>query len=189
MATEKPALNIYNNCSTEQDMLHKLEKLARNRCKIPLVNDEYQYEKMNINRSDAKNYLTQSASMAPEGKVSDTSNIMANVLKHDYLRRSMEQRVQRKALYSEFRTHQKKVLHNSTHRDTLASRLRSQSVLDTISSQKSTNGRKVPDSEYEFRQLRDRMHLLQKANSKLQYEAAQSDYESYGRKSSNQTIR
>jgi len=57
---------------------------------------------------------------------------MVSVLKHDYLRRSMEQRVQRKALYNEYRTAQKNGFKDQKGKETLASRLRSQSVLEKL---------------------------------------------------------
>lgn len=193
MAVQKPTLNIYDNCPTEQDMLHKLEKLAKNQVKIPLRNDEYAYERLNINRSDARNNLSQSLNMQVEGKESATTNIMANVLKHDYLRRSMEQRVQRKALYNEFRTNQKTAVANRTTRDTLASRLRSQSVLDSINSSASAKTRDLHSHAQlvrplgldvdEYQNLKKRLQVLQKANQRLFAESTQSDYGENPRKS------
>jgi hypothetical protein len=41
------------------------------------------------------------------GVIKNVDNQMADVLKHDYLRRSLEQRVQRKALYNEYMKNKK----------------------------------------------------------------------------------
>jgi hypothetical protein len=41
--------------------------------------------------------------MQAEGKETGGEDIMGNVMKHDYMRRSMEHRVLRKALLSEYR--------------------------------------------------------------------------------------
>ena len=38
--TSKPILNIYENCSSDLEMIHKLEDLARDRLKVPLMRDE-----------------------------------------------------------------------------------------------------------------------------------------------------
>ena len=92
-AVDMEPLNIYDNCPTNQDKLHKLENLARNQVKIPVRDDDFHYENQNINRNDARNLLTQSIKMEPQGDATYTSNNMTDVLKHDYLRRSMEQRV------------------------------------------------------------------------------------------------
>jgi len=74
--------------------------MGRNQTKIPLVNREFKGVK--INRSDANNYLSLAFSMPRKGKVSLVDNHMADILKHDYLRSSIEQRVERKMLYNEY---------------------------------------------------------------------------------------
>ena len=48
-------------------------------------------------------YLTIARDMQAEGKETGGEDIMGNVMKHDYLRRSMEQRLQRNALFEEYR--------------------------------------------------------------------------------------
>ena len=63
MSVHKPSLNIYDNCVTEQDMLLKLENLARNKVKVPLKNNEYSHSNVNINRSDASDYIADAAKM------------------------------------------------------------------------------------------------------------------------------
>jgi hypothetical protein len=64
------------------------------------VNREFKDTK--INRSDANNYLSLAFSMPIKGKVSLVDNHMTDIIKHDYLRNSIEQRVERQALYNEY---------------------------------------------------------------------------------------
>jgi len=52
------------------------------------VNREFKDTK--INRSDANNYLSLAFSMPRKGKVSLVDNHMADIIKHDYLRNSIE---------------------------------------------------------------------------------------------------
>ncbi len=81
------------------------------------------------------------------GLVKNVNNQMTDVLKHDYLRRSMEQRVQRKALYDEYMKH-KNSAKQSAQRSTNASRLRSQSVIESHY-EESGQGRELSEKSYE----------------------------------------
>jgi hypothetical protein len=38
--SSKPILNIYDNCQSELEMIHKLEDLAKDRIKVPLYRDD-----------------------------------------------------------------------------------------------------------------------------------------------------
>ena len=84
----KPSLTIYENCQNEEEQFDYIEKLGRNKTKIPLVSREFKDTK--INRSDANNYLSLAFSMPRKGKVSLVDNHMADIIKHDYLRNSIE---------------------------------------------------------------------------------------------------
>lgn len=67
---------------------------------MPLTNTEFKDTK--INQSDANNYLSLAFNMQRKGKVSLVDNHMADIIKHDYLRNSIEQRVERQVLYNEY---------------------------------------------------------------------------------------
>lgn len=87
------SLDIYSGCTNYVEAFEKLENLANNRTKIPLKKGKYNHEGMNINRENASDLLERAATLPVQGKLSDVNPIMGNVLKHDYMRRSMEQRV------------------------------------------------------------------------------------------------
>ena len=53
---------------------------------------------VNINRSDPTEFLTQSLETHIHGRPSEPSQKMTNVLRHDYLRKSMVDRIERKSL-------------------------------------------------------------------------------------------
>lgn len=55
------------------------------------LNDPYLIK--NINRQDANNYLTLSYKMPTTGRVTAIDNSMTDIMKHDYLRHSIENRV------------------------------------------------------------------------------------------------
>lgn len=91
--SEKPILNIYDNCQSELQMIQKLEALARDRLKVPLVREKELGDNMKISRNDSNNLDIAKAIPVVTGIIKNTNNQMSDVIKHDYLRRSMEQRV------------------------------------------------------------------------------------------------
>ncbi len=86
--SHKPALQIYENCQNEEEQFDYIEKLGRYTTKVPLVNKEFKDTK--INRSDAGNYLSLAFNMPRKGKVTLVDNHMTDIIKHDYLRNSIE---------------------------------------------------------------------------------------------------
>jgi|LauGreDrversion4_2_1035121.scaffolds.fasta_scaffold448849_1 hypothetical protein len=49
--SSKPILNIYDNCQSELEMIHKLEELAKDRLKVPLYRDEQLRDNTKINKN------------------------------------------------------------------------------------------------------------------------------------------
>lgn len=84
----KPSLAIYEDCYNEEEQFDYIEKLGRHETKVPLVNREF--KDIKINRSDANNYLSLAFNMPRKGKVTLVDNHMADIMKHDYLRNSIE---------------------------------------------------------------------------------------------------
>lgn len=126
--SHKPALQIYENCQNEEEQFDYIEKLGRYTTKVPLVNKEFKDTK--INRSDAGNYLSLAFNMPRKGKVTLVDNHMTDIIKHDYLRNSIEQRVERRALYNEYMDSLKLNNKSSGLRPTKTSQLRSQSNIE-----------------------------------------------------------
>ena len=89
----RPELNVYTDCTTEQEMLEKLEGLAQNRIKVPIKHPHQVTTK--IGRLDATEQLKESQLMPQIGQSSTTHNKMADIMNHSYLTKSSEQRVQR----------------------------------------------------------------------------------------------
>ena len=87
----------------DSDGLNKLESLAKEHLKIPVKKTEREVGFVNINRSDAKNYLAQSVELRVHGKPSAPNGKISNVLRHDYLRKSMVDRIERKALMNKYK--------------------------------------------------------------------------------------
>ena len=119
-----------------------LESLSMNHLKIPIKKQGKDIGFENINRSDPSNYLTESLDITTHGRPSLAKDRIQNVMRHDYLRKSMVDRIERKSLLAKY---QRSVAQESKERSlrlTRAHHLRSQSVLDQISaSTKSfTNG-------------------------------------------------
>lgn len=113
-------------------MLERLEGLSKNKLKIPLKK-EVKLEDLNINRrGDGKELLAKSLEFTAGGVQIKPNNIMDKVLKHEYLRRSMEQRVERKALLKDFKINKQQIMREANRRETKTSKLRSQTVLDSI---------------------------------------------------------
>ena len=50
----KPILNIYDNCQSELEMIHKLEQFAKDRLKVPLYRDD---DQLRDNSKINKNYV------------------------------------------------------------------------------------------------------------------------------------
>ena len=71
--------------------------LSKNNVKIPIKKplDEAKY--MNINRTEAPD-INQSIEITMHGRPNAAREKMDNVLRHDYLRKSMVERIERKSL-------------------------------------------------------------------------------------------
>ena len=110
----------------------KLEDLARNHVKIPFKPIDRESGFSNINRSDAKGYLAQSFELNVHGRPTEPSNKISNVLRHDYLRKSMVDRIERKSLLNQYRSNESKKLKERRLMPTKTQALRSQSVLDNL---------------------------------------------------------
>jgi hypothetical protein len=125
--TEKPYLEIYEDCKDDEEVLSYLDKLGRNKTKVPFRKSDKTLTSK-INHTNAETYLNLAYNMPTKGKVSRVDNHMTDIMKHDYLRKSMEQRVERKALYQSFVESCKRTKKFSG-RETNASYLRSISTL------------------------------------------------------------
>jgi len=88
--SSKPLLNIYDDCQSDLEMIYKLEDLAQQKLKVPLISNYDQSDSYKINRNDSNNLEISKAIPIITGVVKNVNNQMADVLKHDYLRRSME---------------------------------------------------------------------------------------------------
>lgn len=73
----------------------KLETLARHHLKVPLKKEDRGTGYVNINRFDPTEYDSE---MQVHGIASEPSHKIMNVIRHDYLRKSMVDRIQRKSL-------------------------------------------------------------------------------------------
>lgn len=87
--TEKPYLEIYDDCKTDEEVLEYLDKLGKNKTKVPLRKSEKALTSK-INHTNAETYLNLAYNMPTKGKVSRVDNHMTDIIKHDYLRKSME---------------------------------------------------------------------------------------------------
>jgi len=81
----------------------RLEELSKEHLRIPVKKTEKEIGFANINRSDASSYIAQSVELKPYGRPSEPHQQIAGVLKHEYLRKSMVDRIERKALVKQFR--------------------------------------------------------------------------------------
>ena len=72
--------------------------MSKNHVKIPIKKSEKDTGFVNINRSDTKDYMTQSIELSAYGRPTDPCHKISNVLRHDYLRKSMVDRIERKSL-------------------------------------------------------------------------------------------
>ena len=120
-------LDSLDEMPNEIDRLVKLEQLALNQVKIP-INTKKDYKNYNINRSDPTEGFAQSHDEPASGIVTTKRHDIDDVMKHNYLRKSMEQRVQRKALLKNFRMRQQQTLKSSGSKETISSKLRSMTI-------------------------------------------------------------
>ena len=81
----------------------QLEEMAKNYAKIPIKKPERETGFYNINRSDPKSALGQMELNVTHGRPSEPSHKINNVLRHDYLRRSMVDRIERKNMISNYK--------------------------------------------------------------------------------------
>ena len=82
-------LDSLDEMPNEIDRLVKLESLAINQVKIP-INNKKAYKNNNINRSDPNEGLAQSHEDPASGIVTAKRHDIDDVMKHNYLRKSME---------------------------------------------------------------------------------------------------
>ena len=71
-------------------MIYKLEDLAQQKLKVPLISKNTQADNYKINRNDKMNLEISKSIPTVAGVIKNVDNQMADVLKHDYLRRSLE---------------------------------------------------------------------------------------------------
>ena len=86
---------------TEDEVYEKLEGYAKNKLKVP-VNNKQSISKEKITNTDATNFLSYAMKQPAIGSINYRESHMADVLKHDYLKKSIEERAYRKALFHEF---------------------------------------------------------------------------------------
>ena len=87
----------------------QLEDLSKHQLKIPIMKQDKDTGFVNINRSDPSTFVSQSQNMFSHGRPSEPTQKMTNVIRHDYLRKSMVDRVDRKNLMKQYRDSQIKV--------------------------------------------------------------------------------
>lgn len=74
-----------------------LESLSKDHLKIPITKKTQDINYDNINRSDPSSYLAQSLEIPTHGRPSEAKDKISNVMRHDYLRKSMVDRIERKS--------------------------------------------------------------------------------------------
>ena len=74
-----------------------LESLSKDHLKIPITKKTQDINYDNINRSDPSSYLAQSLGIPTHGRPSEAKDKISNVMRHDYLRKSMVDRIERKS--------------------------------------------------------------------------------------------
>ena len=105
----------------------KLEDLARNHLKIPIKRVDKETGFMNINRldpGDLSDFLSQSLDIQAHGIASEPPAKMTSVLKHDYLRKSMVDRIERKSLLQQYRQSMEREVRERRQRPTKTQILR-----------------------------------------------------------------
>lgn len=123
---DKSSVDIYSNCRTDHDKLVRREWLCNSSSKTR------HGEVKKIGRDDDREFDFGTLT----AQLPTRDNHMADLMKNDYHRKSMELRIQRKALLQQFQQG-KKVAKLSHLRPTNASILRSQTILDGASEKKS----------------------------------------------------
>lgn len=92
--SHKKEVNVYDDCPTEMEVFEKLEGYAKNKLKVPIRMETSQgHVVKKIGSQDAENLLAKSKQMQVVGTATFEDSKMADVMKHDYLKRSIEQRV------------------------------------------------------------------------------------------------
>lgn len=104
----------------------KLECLSREHLKIPVKKEEPITGFVNINRSDASAYLTKSSELKIHGRPSEPHQQITNVLNHEYLRKSMVDRIEKKAIDKQYRLSLVRDVKERMARPTKTQQLRSQ---------------------------------------------------------------
>jgi len=110
----------------DADGYAKLEDLSRQHLKIPLRKAEREIGFVNINRNDATGYLSQQAELPIHGKPNEQNSKISNVLRHDYLRKSLVDRIERKTLVKNYRLNQLRKSHERASRPTKTQILRTE---------------------------------------------------------------
>jgi hypothetical protein len=105
-------------------MLEKLEDLSKNRKKVPIRTNDGQVTRK-IGRENTDDLLERAQNMQTIGALSGKKHHMHDIMTHSYLQKSLEQRVQRKALYKEYLHALKQNYSSACLKQTKASRLRS----------------------------------------------------------------
>ena len=111
----------------------QLESLSKNHLKIPIRKTGADVGYDNINRSDPSNYAAASQEIKTHGRPSYPKDKIQNVIRHDYLRKSMVDRIERKNLMEKYQRELARNNRDRSSRLTKAAHLRSQSVLEHMS--------------------------------------------------------
>lgn len=80
----------------------KLEDLSREHLKIPIRKNE-KTGFVNINRNDTSNFFERQQEFTIHGKPTEPNGKINSVLRHDYLRKSIVDRIERKNLVKHYR--------------------------------------------------------------------------------------
>ena len=79
-----------------------LEELSKNHLKIPIRKKGQDIGFTNINRSDPSSYVAQSLEITTHGRPTYPKDKITNVMRHEYLRKSMVDRIERKNLLQKY---------------------------------------------------------------------------------------
>lgn len=141
-------LKMYEDCENEQDMILKRENLARSFGKlkrrsvypeIKITHDKERYDYSDLT-----------------AKIQRYDNKMADIMKGDYQRRSLEQRITLKELHNEYKQTQQKLKYSHTR--PLGYRAASQSC-DSVTNH-STHSKQMDQSQ--FKLLKEHLKSLKK---------------------------
>lgn len=122
-------MSIFEDCDNAIDKLEALERHSKNHLKVPLRKNTI-LKNLNINRSDPQAHLEDLEDMVRSGVSNTQLANMNKVMQHDYLRKSMEERIKNKALIKDFMTTQKAMMRSTGLKQTKTSILRSKSVMN-----------------------------------------------------------